>query len=69
MTHDKWTCPRCGHREFEAGELRASSGALASVFDVENLRFTTVTCARCTYTELYKVKVNTLDNVLDLIVT
>ena len=37
----------------------------SKIFDVQNKRFTTVTCDRCTYTEIYRTKSSGLGNVLD----
>ena len=38
---------------------------LSKIFDVQNKRFTTVTCDRCTYTEIYRIKSSALGHVLD----
>ena len=40
-------CPKCGHEEFETDQFRATGGNFAKIFDVQNKRFTTVTCTRC----------------------
>lgn len=37
----------------------------AKIFDVQNKRFLTVTCSRCTYTEIYRTKSSMLGNVFD----
>jgi predicted nucleic-acid-binding Zn-ribbon protein len=37
----------------------------AKVFDVQNKRFTTVTCRRCTYTEIYRTESSRLGDVFD----
>lgn len=68
MEHPNWKCPKCGCREFQAGEMRAAGSGLASMFDLDTSKFTTVVCGRCAYTEFYQVNSHTLDSVLDLIV-
>lgn len=69
MTHDDWTCPKCDNDTFETAELRASGGALSSMFDIENQQFTTVTCTRCKYTELYATDADSIQQVLDFLAT
>ena len=67
MQHDKWSCVKCGNVDFETDEFRATGGTLAKIFDVQNKRFTTVSCSQCGFTELYKGTTSTLGNVFDLI--
>jgi len=55
MQHKNWQCTKCGN----------TIGMFAKIFDVQNKRFTTVTCERCTYTEIYRTKSSGLGNVLD----
>ena len=62
-----YECPRCGHERCELGRLRGTGGLLSSLFDIQRERYTTVTCARCRYTELYKADRNTLEDVLDFV--
>jgi len=56
---------KCGGVNFDADEFRATGGALSKLFDVQNKRFTTVTCTHCQYTEIYRTKQSTLGSVLD----
>ena len=65
MRHEKWVCPKCGHLEFETDEFAATGGGLAKIFDVQNKKFSTVSCTRCRYTEIYKAESSTLGNVFD----
>jgi predicted nucleic-acid-binding Zn-ribbon protein len=48
------------------GELRAAGGFWSKIFDVQGQKFTTVTCTRCRYTELFKGDSSMLGNVFDL---
>ena len=65
MEHLNYKCPKCGNRSFEMDEFRATGGILAKIFDVQNKKFTTVSCIRCTYTEIYRADSNTLGNIFD----
>ena len=51
--------------EYEVGQFRAAGGFLSKVFDVQSQRFSTVTCSRCSYTEIYKTDTSMLGNVFD----
>ncbi len=65
MEHRNYKCPKCGNRTYTTDEFRATGGFLAKVFDVQNKRFTTVTCDRCTYTEIYRADSSALGNIFD----
>ena len=60
-----FTCPKCSNNEYEIGQFRATGGFLTKVFDVQSQRFSTVTCSRCKYTEIYKADTNMLGNIFD----
>lgn len=65
MEHINYKCPKCGNRSFEMDEFRATGGFLTKIFDIQNKKFTTVSCIRCTYTEIYKADSSTLGNIFD----
>ena len=70
MQHNNWECPKCKNREFETDQFAATGGGLTKIFDIQNKKFTTVTCMNCRYTEIYKGgKSGTLENILDLFTT
>lgn len=63
--HRNYTCPKCGNRTFDTDEFRATGSFLAKIFDIQNKRFTTVSCSKCSYTEIYKTKSSKIGNVFD----
>ena len=65
MIHENWWCPKCKNYEFETDKFQATGGGFAKIFDIQNRRFTTVTCTRCKYTEIYKAETSTIGNVFD----
>ena len=65
MQHANWSCPKCGNIHIETDEFRATGGAFAKIFDVQNKKFSTVTCSQCMYTEIYRADTSTLGNVFD----
>ncbi len=66
MNNSKYVCPKCGNTQYETDEFRATGGFLSKVFDVQSKKFTTVTCTRCKYTEIYKASSSMLGNIFDL---
>lgn len=61
-----YRCPKCQNQAHTVGEIRTTGGWLSKLFDVQNKRFSTVTCDRCSYTELYAAKQGALGNVFDI---
>jgi len=61
-----YTCLKCGNKAYEIGEMRATGGTLSKIFDVQNKKFSSVTCKNCTYTEFYKAKTSAISNIFDL---
>ena len=61
----QYCCVKCNHDEYEAGEFRATGGTLSKIFDIQNQKFTTITCQNCFYTDIYKADSSTLGNIID----
>ena len=61
----KYTCPKCGYKQFETGEMRATGSFVTKLFNIQNRKFTTITCKQCSYTEFFAMSSNQLGNVLD----
>ncbi|MHC4895195.1 MAG: zinc ribbon domain-containing protein [Planctomycetota bacterium] len=68
MANPSWTCPKCNHHDYESSEFRATGGILSKIFDIQTRRFSTVTCSRCSFTEMYRTKQSGLGNVFDFFV-
>jgi predicted nucleic-acid-binding Zn-ribbon protein len=67
MANPHYKCPKCGNGEYEVGEFRATGGFLTKLIDVQSKRFTTVSCTRCRYTEIYKADSSMLGNIFDFL--
>lgn len=61
-----YSCVKCGGSRFDVKEMRATGGMLSQIFDVQNRRYTTVTCCQCGYTELFAKESNDLLNIFDI---
>lgn len=51
----KYTCPKCGNKQYEIGEIWTVGSFWTRIFEFHNRRFTFVSCQNCHYTELFKV--------------
>lgn len=60
-----WVCPKCSNTVYETDQFQATGGTFAKLFDVQNKKFTTVTCTRCKYTEIYKASSSELGDIFD----
>jgi predicted nucleic-acid-binding Zn-ribbon protein len=58
-------CSKCESTEFTVGQLRATGGFWTKLFNIQNLKFVTLICKACGYTELYKKGTRSAENILD----
>ena len=65
MRHRNWSCAKCGHDEYDTGEIRVAGGFWSKIFDVQANKFSSVSCEQCGYTEFYKGSTSMLGNVFD----
>lgn len=64
----KYTCPKCNHRKAEVDKIRTTGAGFTRYFNIQNRRFTVVTCSNCGYTEFYREgKAGAGSNVLDFL--
>ncbi len=61
----KFKCSKCANQSYDVDEFRATGSFLAKVFDVQSKKFTTVTCTRCKYTEIYRAESSMMGNIFD----
>ena len=57
---------QCHHRPCDIGNIRTVGGFCSKIFDMQNRKFSTVTCSRCSYTELYAANGSTVGNAFGL---
>jgi uncharacterized protein len=50
----RYTCPKCGNKQYEVGEIWTIGSIWTRMFEFHNRRFTYVSCQKCRFTELYK---------------
>ncbi|MDA3953437.1 MAG: zinc ribbon domain-containing protein [Bacteroidales bacterium] len=61
----KYTCWKCNGKQYEVGEIRTTGSFMMKLFNIQNIKFTTVTCSKCQYTELFKTASSKFGNVVD----
>lgn len=62
----QFKCAKCGHLSYEVGQFQATGGMMSKMFDIQTEKFQTVSCQRCGYTEIYKQRTSTGENLLDM---
>lgn len=60
-----YKCPKCGNTSCDVDQMQATGGTFSKLFNIQNKKFSSVTCKRCTYTEFYKANTSTLVNIFD----
>ena len=65
MEHENWKCPKCQNTEFETDQFAATGGGFSKIFDIQNKKYSTVSCKRCKFTEMYKADTSALGNIFD----
>ena len=65
MSQETYICPKCNNKEYVSGQFQATGGTFSKLFNIQNQKFTTITCNECSYTEIYKGDTNAVSNVLD----
>lgn len=63
----QYVCPKCGCQHYVHDQFQATGGNFAKVFDIQNKKFITISCANCGYTELYKAQNSAGWDILDFL--
>ena len=66
MKKNKFKCSKCLKSEFKTGEIRTAGGFWTKIFDIQNEKFSYISCANCSYTEFYSVKSSGPENIFDV---
>lgn len=67
LTHPNYRCSKCHNRTYTSESISTTGSGWSRIFDMQNKKFTAVSCTQCGYTELYKGKHSSLSNLLDFI--
>lgn len=67
MEKRPYVCPKCGNNRYITDQMQATGGNFAKMFDIQNKRYTTVSCTQCGYTEFYRKADDTTMDVVDFL--
>tara|TARA_B100000686_G_C16806642_1_gene991471 strand:- start:29432 stop:29665 length:234 start_codon:yes stop_codon:yes gene_type:complete len=67
MADQNFSCGKCKNGQFKTGELRTTGSGLSRFFNLQNQKYSTVSCESCGFTELYRTDSGGLGNVLDFL--
>ena len=62
-----YQCPKCSATDWELDEIRTAGGFWSAIFNVASKRFASLTCTRCSYTELFRTRASAISKVTDLL--
>ena len=65
MANQNFSCGKCKSGQVKTGELRTTGSGLSRFFNLQNQKYSTVSCENCGFTELYRTDSGGLGNVLD----
>jgi len=66
--NNSYHCPKCGARKAEMDQIRTTGAGFSKFFNIQNRRFTAISCTQCGYTELYREgKSSGASNILDFL--
>ena len=54
IKHEKWSCPKWSHKEYDLAEMRVAGSFWTKIFDIQNKKYSAVSCTKCSYTDLFK---------------
>lgn len=68
MTNQNFTCGKCKSGQFKTGAIRTTGSGLSRFLNLQNQKYSTVSCKNCGFTELYRTDGGGgLGNVLDFL--
>ena len=53
MNQRSYVCPKCGGRKAEIDQIRTTGAGFTRYFNIQNRKFTAVSCSHCGFTEFY----------------
>ncbi|MYL35372.1 hypothetical protein GLW08_03505 [Pontibacillus yanchengensis] len=58
-------CVKCGSTDADTKDVSMTGSGLAKMFDVQNNKFTVVSCKNCGYSEFYNQNASKAGNIFD----
>ena len=67
MEKRQYVCPKCGNMHYVTDTIQTTGGNFSKIFDIQNKKFTVISCSACGYSELYKKNNSTGWDILDFL--
>ena len=68
MEKRQYSCIKCGGAQYKAGEIRTTGSGISRFLNLQNQKFTSVSCTGCGYTEFYRMDASgPLGNIFEIL--
>ncbi len=67
MEKKTWYCTKCENMQYEEDTVTMTGKSWSRFLNVQNRKFTSITCAKCQYTEFYKGTSKGWESVVDFL--
>lgn len=68
MNQKSFTCAKCGGRDYDIDQIRTTGAGFTKYFNIQNRKFTAITCTHCGFTEFYRgTRSSGASNILDFL--
>jgi predicted nucleic-acid-binding Zn-ribbon protein len=68
VAKQQYSCVKCEATEYATGEIRTTGSGLSRFLNLQNQKFTTVSCSNCGYTEVYRMDAGgKIGNIFDIL--
>jgi hypothetical protein len=68
MARRRYSCVKCENTKFETGEIRTTGSGFSRFMNLQNQKFSTVSCTNCGYTEVYRMDASgKIGNIFDIL--
>ena len=61
-----YECSKCPCNEYETGTIRTTGGGFSRFLDIQNQKFSYITCSDCGYTEFFIRRAGMAGNIFDM---
>ena len=68
MNTQQYSCDKCHATEHRTGEIRTTGSGLSRFLNLQNQKFTAISCSKCGFTEPFRTDSGgALGNILDVL--
>jgi predicted nucleic-acid-binding Zn-ribbon protein len=54
MQSNEYSCTKCNGTKYNTGALRTTGSGITRFLNIQNQKYTTISCNDCGYTEIYR---------------